>query len=110
MDTARPDRGGGYRGGPAGRYPHLALWGGMYRLAYAIVDTGVVSGIAYARVARSASPDFVHWQAGVEDPGGGAAGFPYGAAWVAHATGQVLVAAEGVRLPAATTPPAITGI
>lgn len=78
-------------------YPHLAFWGGMYRLAYGIVDTGAVSGIAYARVARSASPDFVHWLAGVEDPGQGAAGFPNGTAWIAHAGGQALVAAEAVR-------------
>jgi len=80
------------------RYPHLAFWGGMYRLVYGIVDTGAVSGIAYARVARSARPDFAHWQAAVEDPGRGATGFPYGAAWIAYAGGQLLVAAEVVRL------------
>jgi len=80
------------------RYPHLAFWGGMYRLVYGIVDTGAVSGIAYARVARSARPDFAHWQAAVEDPGRGATGFPYGAAWIAYAGGQSLVAAEVVRL------------
>jgi hypothetical protein len=47
----------------------------------------------YARVARTQSEDFVHWQAPLED----AATFPSGAAWLRHADCTLLVSAEMVR-------------
>jgi hypothetical protein len=82
------------------RYPHLAMFDGAYRLTWQVADTGSVSGLVYTRVARTASADFVHWQAGLED----AEGFPHGAAWVRHATGQALVAGEAMRWAPAYDP------
>jgi hypothetical protein len=74
-------------------FPHLGYFDGAYRLAYRIADTGVVSGLVYARVARSQSQDFVHWQAPLED----AATFPSGAVWLRHADCTLLVSPEMVR-------------
>jgi hypothetical protein len=82
------------------RYPHLTLFDGAYRLCWQIADSGSVSGLAYTRVARAASADFVHWEAGLEDE----QSFPHGAAWVRHAAGQALVAAEAVRWAPAYDP------
>jgi hypothetical protein len=56
------------------RYPHLARFDGMYRLAYQ-------------------AQDFVHWQAGLED----GQSFPSGAAWIKHASAYLLAAPEAVR-------------
>ncbi|HEY8285546.1 MAG TPA: hypothetical protein VIJ28_14270 [Chloroflexota bacterium] len=75
------------------RYPHLSRFDGAYRLVYQLEDSGVVSGVAYTRVARTQSADFAHWQAPLEDE----ASFPSGAAWLRHATCTLLVAAEAVR-------------
>ena len=75
------------------RYPQLSQFDGAYRLAYQVEDSGAVSGVAYTRVARTRSADFVHWQAPIEDE----ANFPSGAAWLRHATCTLLVAAEAVR-------------
>ncbi|HXT38206.1 MAG TPA: hypothetical protein VN837_21730 [Chloroflexota bacterium] len=75
------------------RYPQLSQFDGAYRLAYQLEDSGVVSGVAYTRVARTRSADFIHWQAPLEDE----ANFPSGAAWLRHATCTLLVAAEAVR-------------
>ncbi len=75
------------------RYPQLSQFDGAYRLAYQIEDSGAVSGLAYTRVARARSADFVHWQAPLEDE----ANFPSGAAWLRHATCTLLGAAEAVR-------------
>jgi hypothetical protein len=82
------------------RYPHLAVFDGAYRLNWQVADTGSVSGLVYTRVARAASADFVHWQAGLED----AQSFPHGASWVWHAAGQALVASEAVRWAPAYDP------
>ncbi|MGH2344587.1 MAG: hypothetical protein ACRDG4_05135, partial [Chloroflexota bacterium] len=74
-------------------FPHLSLFDGAYRLAYQVEDTGVVSGSAYTRTARTQSADFVYWQAPLED----AASFPSGAAWLRHAACTLLVSPEMVR-------------
>jgi hypothetical protein len=75
------------------RFPRLSQFDGAYRLAYQIADSGVVSGSAYTRAARTQSEDFVHWQAPLEDE----ASFPSGAAWLRHADCTLLVSAETVR-------------
>jgi hypothetical protein len=68
-------------------YPQLTYFGGLYRLSYQVGDTGSSSGVVYARCARSQSVDLAHWSAPLEDQ----PAQPYGAAWVQHASGQVLV-------------------
>jgi hypothetical protein len=86
--------------GVAIRYPHLTQFDGLYRLTFLEQDTGSTSGLVYTRVARAASPDFVHWQAGTPD----LAATPHGAVWLKHAAGQLLVAPETVRLAPAYNP------
>jgi hypothetical protein len=76
------------------RFPHLTQFGGLYRLTFLEQDTGSSSGIVYTRVTRSASADFVHWQAATPD----LANMPHGAVWLQHAAGQVLAAPETARL------------
>jgi len=82
------------------RFPHLTQCGALYRLTWLEQDTGSSSGIVYTRVARSASADFVHWQAATPD----LASMPHGAAWLQHAAGQLLIAPEAVRLAPAYNP------
>lgn len=87
------------------RAPHLAFWDGAFRLSYGVADSGADGAGPYARLARTSSLDFVYWQAPLEDPGEPAAGgFPNGAAWLRHARGQALVAAEAVRWAPAYDP------
>ena len=75
-------------------FPHLTRFGGLYRLTFLEQDTGSTSGMIYARVARSSSADFVHWQAATPD----LSAMPHGAAWLQHGAGQILIAPETVRL------------
>ena len=80
-------------------FPSLAYFGGLYRLTYKIADSGGSSGVAYARCARSQSADLAHWSAPLEDT----PAQTYGAAWVQHATGQLLVG-QTVRFAPAYNP------
>ena len=70
-------------------FPHVGYFGGLYRLSYVVGDFGTSSGVVYSRCARSVSADFQHWTAPLED----SVTQVGGAAWVRHASGQLLCGA-----------------
>jgi hypothetical protein len=74
--------------------PRLSIYDGHYHLAYALVDSGTVSGLVSARVALAHSLDGLHWTDPLEDAGT----YAHGATALEHATGYLLVAPDTAGL------------
>ena len=82
---------------PVGLYlasPQLAYVNGLYRLSYEVADLSV----PYRRCARSVSADTINWSDGLED----APQQTYGAAWLRHASGELLLGTAARYAPAYT--------